>query len=83
MMESAGIPYLLPSYDRIGSPFITLDMVISLTLDNGRNDGAVIWYTCLPRRLERTEEVLEDGGVCFFADLKPKGGLYGWLGPGM
>lgn len=34
----------------------------------------MIWKTCLPRRLERRDETLEDED-CFFADLKPNGGL--------
>jgi len=33
-----------------------------------------MWKTCLPRRLERRDETLEDED-CFFADLKPEGGL--------
>lgn len=40
-----------------------------------------MWMTCLPRRSERSEDVLEDGDDCFFPDLKPIGGLYG-RGPG-
>jgi hypothetical protein len=52
-------------------------MHTSLTLDKGREAGAVRWRTCLPLRLERREEAFEDGGACFFADLKPAGGLYG------
>ena len=33
-----------------------------------------MWKTCLPRRLERRDETLEEED-CFFADLKPEGGL--------
>jgi hypothetical protein len=50
-------------------------MDISLTFDNGRKDGAVIWMTFFPFRLERIEEEVEDGGACCFADLKPGGAL--------
>lgn len=34
-----------------------------------------MWRTCLPRRLERIEEVFDDGADCFFTDLNPVGGL--------
>lgn len=50
---------------------------ISLTLDSGRNDGAVMWNTCLPLRLDRTEDVCEDGADCLITVLNPEGGLYG------
>lgn len=53
---------------------MTLAREMSFTFEMGRKDGAVMWKTCLPRRLERRDETLEDED-CFFADLKPDGGL--------
>lgn len=49
-----------------------------MTLDSGRDAGAVMWMTCLPRRSESREEELEDGVACLFAGLKPAGALYGF-----
>ena len=34
--------------------------------------------TCLPLKLERREEELEDDVACLFAGLKPAGALYGF-----
>jgi hypothetical protein len=50
-------------------------METSFIFDSGSEDGAVMWKTCLPFRLERRDEVFEDGGGCLFATLKPVGGL--------
>ena len=46
----------------------------SFTFERGRNEGAVMWKTCFPRRSERMDETFEDED-CFLADLKPGGGL--------
>lgn len=59
---------------------MTLAREISLTFENGRKAGAVTWKTCLPRRLERREDTLDDGAGAFFTGLNPEGGLKDWRG---